>query len=56
MNKIYKVVYNQAKNVYEVVSELGKNRGTMKSSSLVKRAVVAAVVTSAMFTGGGHYL
>lgn len=53
MNKIYKVVYNQAKNAYEVVSELGKNRSKMKGSSLVKGVVATAIVSSAMFTGGG---
>ncbi|WP_251421839.1 ESPR domain-containing protein [Veillonella agrestimuris] len=54
MNKIYKVVYNKAKNAYEVVSELGKNRSKMSGSSLVKGAVVAAIVSGAVFTGGGH--
>lgn len=54
MNKIYKVVYNKAKNAYEVVSELGKNRSKMKGSSLVKGAVVAVIVSSTVFTGGGH--
>lgn len=53
MNKIYKVVYNQAKNAYEVVSELGKNRSKMKGSSLVKGVVATAIVSSPMFTGGG---
>lgn len=54
MNKIYKVVYNQAKNAYEVVSELGKNRSKMKGSSLVKGVVATAIVSSPMFTGGGQ--
>ena len=42
MNKIYKVVWNKARNCYVVASEFAKNHQT--GSSRIKAASVAAVM------------
>ncbi|MGN8836993.1 ESPR-type extended signal peptide-containing protein [Mitsuokella jalaludinii] len=51
MNKIYKVVWNKAKNCYVVASEFAKNHQT--GSSRIKAASVAAVMAAAMLTAAG---
>ena len=50
MNKIYKVVWNKARNCYVVVSEFAKNHQT--GSSRIKAASVAAVMAATMLTIG----
>ena len=50
MNKIYKVVWNKAKNCYVVASEFAKNHQT--GSSRIKAASVAAVMAATMLTIG----
>ena len=50
MNKIYKVVWNKAKNCYAVASEFAKNHQT--GSSRIKAASVAAVMAATMLTIG----
>lgn len=47
MNKIYKVVWNKARNCYVVASEFAKNHQT--GSSRIKAASVAAVMAATMF-------
>lgn len=51
MNKIYKVVWNKARNCYVVASEFAKNHQT--GSSRIKAASVAAVMAAAMLTAAG---
>ena len=50
MNKIYKVVWNKARNCYVVASEFAKNHQT--GSSRIKVASVAAVMAATMLTIG----
>lgn len=50
MNKIYKVVWNKARNCYVVASEFAKNHQT--GSSRIKAASVAAVMAATMLTIG----
>ena len=50
MNKIYKVVWNKARNCYVVVSEFAKNHQT--GSSRIKAASVAAVMAATMLIIG----
>ena len=51
MNKIYKVVWNKARNCYVVASEFAKNHQT--GSKRVKSASVVAVMAAAMLTVAG---
>ena len=53
MNKVYKVVWNEMKNGYSVVSEIAKSHG--KSSSCCKKAVTAVMVLSLLSAGGLAY-
>ena len=53
MNKVYKVVWNEMKNCYSVVSEMAKNHG--KSSGCRKKAVTAVMVLSLLSAGGLTY-
>ena len=53
MNKVYKVVWNEMKNGYSVVSEIAKSHG--KSSSCRKKAVTAVMVLSLLSAGGLAY-
>lgn len=49
MNKIYKVIFNKAKGVYEVVSELAHSHGKVKSSvfsKILKKTVYVSVLLS----------
>ena len=49
MNKIYKVIFNKAKGVYEVVSELAHNQGKVKASvfsKTLKRTFYISVLLS----------
>ncbi|MDY5104710.1 MAG: ESPR-type extended signal peptide-containing protein, partial [Megasphaera elsdenii] len=50
MNKIYKIVWNKARNCYVVASEFAKNHQT--GSSRIKAASVAAVMAATMLTIG----
>ena len=50
MNKMYKVVWNKARNCYVVASEFAKNHQT--GSSRIKAASVAAVMAATMLTIG----
>ncbi len=50
MNKIYKIVWNKARNCYVVASEFAKNHQT--GSSRIKAASVAAVMAVTMLTIG----
>ena len=50
MNKIYKVVWNKARNCYVVASEFAKNHQT--GSKRIKAASVAAVMAATMITIG----
>ena len=42
MNKIYKVVWNKARNCYVVVSEFAKNQGKASSAKRILAVLVAA--------------
>ncbi len=53
MNKVYKVVWNEVKNCYSVVSEIAKSHG--KSSSRRKKTMVALMVFSLLSAGGLSY-
>ena len=53
MNKVYKVVWNEVKNCYSVVSEIAKSRG--KSSSRRKKTMAALMVFSLLSAGGLTY-
>ena len=53
MNKVYKVVWNEMKNCYSVVSEIAKTHG--KSSGCRKKAVTAVMVLSLLSAGGLTY-
>lgn len=50
MNKVYKVLWNEAKHAYVVVSELAKNNGK-KSESRMAAAVLAALFMTGMAGG-----
>lgn len=50
MNKIYKLIWNKAKNCWVVASELAKGRG--KDKSRVKNSLLAVFVMSALLAGG----
>ena len=49
MNKIYKVVWNKARNCYVVASEFAKNHST--SSVTKKKVSIAAILTAGMLSG-----
>ena len=49
MNKIYKVVWNKARNCYVVVSEFAKNHST--SSVTKKKVSIAAILAAGMLSG-----
>ena len=49
MNKIYKVVWNKARNCYTVVSEIAKNHST--SSVTKKKVSIAAILAAGMLSG-----
>lgn len=52
MNRMYKVIWNQAKHCYAVVSELARGRTKSPSArSALRKAVLAA--TAAFGIGGG---
>ena len=53
MNKVYKVVWNEVKNCYSVVSEIAKSHG--KSSSRRKKTMAALMVFSLLSAGGLSY-
>ena len=42
MNKIYKVVWNKARNCYVVASEFAKNQGKASSAKRILAVLVAA--------------
>ena len=46
MNRIYKVIYNEARNGYIVVSELARRHGRSTRSGRAKAAMTAAVLTA----------
>jgi len=48
MNKIYKVLWSEAKHAYVVVSELAKNHGKKSESKLAVLTLAAAVMMSGM--------
>ena len=48
MNKIYKVLWSEAKQAYVVVSELAKNHGKKSQSKLAVLMLAAAVTMSGM--------
>ncbi|WP_155482869.1 ESPR-type extended signal peptide-containing protein [Megasphaera elsdenii] len=51
MNKIYKVIWNEARNAYVVVSEIAKNHGSKSSSTkkLLAMLIATGVMTCASF-------
>ena len=49
MNKIYKVVWNKAKNCYVVASELAKRRTKSPKSSVFSRTLVVGVLLSLLY-------
>lgn len=49
MNKIYKVIFNKAKGVYEVVSELAHSHGKVQSSHLSKIAFSGLMILQLLF-------
>lgn len=49
MNKIYKVVWNKARNCYVVASEFAKNHST--SSVTKKKVSIAAILAAGMLSG-----
>ena len=52
MNRIYKLIWDRARNMYVVVSEITKNHGKAKSN-IVKTGIVTLLVLSAL--GGNVY-
>ncbi|MBQ3644341.1 MAG: hypothetical protein II961_07055 [Candidatus Riflebacteria bacterium] len=63
MNKIFKVIWNNAKHCYVVASELAKSHSKSNSSRTIRRAAVALGIAAAVFSvagsalavnGGGH--
>ncbi|MBO6264676.1 MAG: ESPR domain-containing protein [Acidaminococcaceae bacterium] len=46
MNKVYKIIWNRAKNCYVVASELAKNRTKAPKSGVISRTIVAGVMAS----------
>ena len=48
MNKIYKVLWNEAKHACVVVSELAKNHGKKSESKLAVLTLAAAVTMSGL--------
>ena len=51
MNRIYKIVWNKAKNTYVVASELAKSHTKSASGKAVKTAMAAAVGEGLLFGG-----
>lgn len=49
MNKIYKVVWNKARNCYVVVSEFAKNHSTISVTK--KKVSIAAILAAGMLSG-----
>lgn len=49
MNKIYKIVWNKARNCYVVASEFAKNHST--SSVTKKKVSIAAILAAGMLSG-----
>lgn len=50
MNKIYKVIWNEARNAYVVVSEIAKNHGSKSSST--KKLLAMLIATGVMTCAG----
>lgn len=50
MNKIYKVIWNEARNAYVVVSEIAKNYGSKSSST--KKLLAMLIATGVMTCAG----
>ena len=50
MNKVFKIVWNEARNAYVVVSEIAKNR--CKSCS-TRKLLAVLMATGVMICGGG---
>lgn len=51
MNKIFKVIWNEARNAYVVVSEIAKNHGSKSCSTkkLLAMLIATGVMTCASF-------
>lgn len=51
MNKVFKVIWNEARNAYVVVSEIAKNRGSKSCSTkkLLAMLIATGVMTCASF-------
>ena len=51
MNKVFKVIWNEARNAYVVVSEIAKNRGSKSCSTkkLLAMLIATGVITCASF-------
>ena len=50
MNKIYKVIWNEARNAYVVVSEIAKNHGSKSCST--KKLLAMLIATGVMTCAG----
>lgn len=46
MNKVFKVIWNEARNAYVVVSEIAKNRGSKSCST--KKLLAMLIATGVM--------
>ena len=51
MNKVFKVIWNEARNAYVVVSEIAKNHGSKSCSTkkLLAMLIATGVMTCASF-------
>ncbi len=56
MNKIFKVIWNNAKRCYVVASELAKSHSKSNSSRTIRRAAVALGIAAAVFSVAGSAL
>ena len=52
MNRIYRVIWSRAKNGYVVVSEMAKSRTKSRSSRIVKKTALAAMVLAGLSMSG----
>lgn len=55
MNKIYKLVWNKARNMYVAVSEITKSHRKETTRQKERLALAVAVSLSAFFGGGGYF-
>ncbi|MBR4329298.1 MAG: ESPR domain-containing protein [Candidatus Riflebacteria bacterium] len=53
MNKIFKVIWNNAKRCYVVASELAKSHSKSKSSRTIRKSIAALGIAVAFYIAAG---